>query len=293
MTYGESILCFLTGESPVIATALVLVAALLHATWNTLIKFSGERLLVIACMDSVALLFVLLAVGFVSLPPLDIWPWIIASALFELLYRYLLIQAYRVGDLGLVYPLMRGLSPLVVLALTLVFAGEVLSTQQILGILLIPFGMLCLLWQGGGGDRLPWSMLPVVALIGLCIGCYTFLDGQALRRWSHPLDYLVWLTLISAWPFPLLAMVRKRAAFGLFWRTQWRLGLSVGLCVLLSYALVLWAMQLGSIAEAAALREVSVILVVLFGMRYLKEPFGRPRLIACGLVLIGMFVMKL
>nr|WP_218585878.1 EamA family transporter [Pseudomonas sp. AN3A02] len=283
----------MTGESRVIATALVLVAALLHATWNTLIKFSGERLLVIACMDTVALLFVLLAVGFVSLPPLEIWPWIIASALFELLYRYLLIQAYRVGDLGLVYPLMRGLSPLVVLVLTLVFAGEVLSTQQILGILLIPFGMLCLLWQGGGGERLPWSMLPVVALIGLCIGCYTFLDGQALRRWSHPLDYLVWLTLISAWPFPLLAVVRKRAAFGLFWRTQWRLGLSVGLCVLLSYALVLWAMQLGSIAEAAALREVSVILVVLFGMRYLKEPFGRPRLIACGLVLIGMFVMKL
>ena len=276
-----------------VATVLVLVAALLHATWNTLIKFSGERLLVIACMDTVALLFVVPAVGFVSVPPLDIWPWIIASALFELLYRYLLIQAYRVGDLGLVYPLMRGLSPLVVLALTLVFAGEVLSPQQILGILLIPFGMLCLLWQGGGGDRLPWSMLPVVALIGLCIGCYTFLDGQALRRWSHPLDYLVWLTLISAWPFPLLAVVRKRAAFNLFWRTQWRLGLSVGLCVLLSYALVLWAMQLGSIAEAAALREVSVILVVLFGMRYLKEPFGRPRLIACGLVLIGMFVMKL
>ena len=276
-----------------VATALVLVAALLHATWNTLIKFSGERLLVIACMDSVALLFVVFAVGFVSLPPLDIWPWIIASALFELLYRYLLIQAYRVGDLGLVYPLMRGLSPLVVLVLTLVFAGEVLSTQQILGILLIPFGMVCLLWQGGGGDRLPWSMLPVVLLIGLCIGCYTFLDGQALRRWSHPLDYLVWLTLISAWPFPLLALVRKRAAFSLFWRTQWRLGLSVGLCVLLSYALVLWAMQLGSIAEAAALREVSVILVVLFGMRYLKEPFGRPRLIACGLVLIGMLVMKL
>lgn len=276
-----------------LATVLVLIAALLHATWNTLIKFSGERLLVIACMDSVALLFVLLAVGFVSLPPLEIWPWIIASALFELLYRYLLIQAYRVGDLGLVYPLMRGLSPLVVLALTLVFAGEVLSTQQIVGILLIPFGMLCLLWQGGGGDRLPWSMLPVVALIGLCIGCYTFLDGQALRRWSHPLDYLVWLTLLSAWPFPLLAMVRKRAAFSLFWRTQWRLGLSVGLCVLLSYALVLWAMQLGSIAEAAALREVSVILVVLFGMRYLKEPFGRSRLLACGLVLIGMLVMKL
>ncbi|WP_420232167.1 EamA family transporter [Pseudomonas sp. ABY48] len=275
-----------------LATALVLVAALLHAAWNTLIKFSGERLLVVACMDSVALLFVALALGFVALPPLELWPWILASAAFELLYRYLLIQAYRVGDLGLVYPLMRGLSPLVVLALTFIFAGEALTTQQVIGILLIPFGMLCLLWQGGGGERLPWSMLPVVALIGLCIGCYTFIDGHALRRWSHPLDYLVWVTLLSAWPFPLLALVSKRPAFMLFWREQWRLGLAVGFCVLFSYALVLWAMQLGSIAEAAALREVSVILVVLFGMRYLKEPFGLPRLLACGLVLVGMVVMK-
>ena len=275
-----------------LATALVLVAALLHAAWNTLIKFSAERLLVVACMDSVAMLFVALMLPFVALPPIEIWPWILASAAFELLYRYLLIKAYRVGDLGLVYPLMRGLSPLVVLALTLIFAGEVLTHQQIFGILLIPFGMLCLLWQGGGGARLPWSMLPMVALIGLCIGCYTFIDGQALRRWSHPLDYLVWVTLLSAWPFPLLALVRKRPAFMLFWREQWQLGLAVGFCVLFSYALVLWAMQLGSIAEAAALREISVILVVLFGMRYLKEPFGRPRLLACGLVLIGILVMK-
>ncbi|KJK08996.1 MULTISPECIES: EamA family transporter [Pseudomonas] len=276
-----------------LATSLVLVAALLHATWNTLIKFSGERLLVIASMDVVALVFALVMVGFVQFPPAEVWPWLLASALFEQFYRFLLIQAYRVGDLGLVYPLMRGLSPLVVLALTLTFAGEALSSQQIIGILLIPCGMACLLWQGGGGDRLPWSMLPVVALIGLCIGCYTWFDGQAIRLWSQPLDYLVWLTLLSAWPFPVLASVARRAPFVLFWRLQWRLGLAVGICVLLSYALVLWAMQLGSVAEAAALREVSVILVVLFGMRYLKEPFGGPRLLACALVLIGMLIMKL
>ncbi|MEB0044080.1 MULTISPECIES: EamA family transporter [unclassified Pseudomonas] len=275
-----------------LATTLVLVAALLHATWNTLIKFSAERLLVVACMDSVALLFVAAMLAVVNVPPMDIWPWILASAAFELLYRYLLIQAYRVADLGLVYPLMRGLSPLMVLALTLIFSAEVLTSQQIFAIVLIPFGMLCLLWQGGGGTRLPWSVLPVVALIGLCIGCYTFIDGQALRRWSHPLDYLVWMTLLSAWPFPLLALVSKRPAFMVFWRQQWRLGLAIGLCVLFSYALVLWAMQLGSIAEVAALREISVILVVLFGVYYLKEPFGRPRLLACGLVLVGMLIMK-
>lgn len=276
-----------------VATSLVLVAALLHATWNTLVKFSGERLLMIASMDSVALLFALGMVGFVQPPPAGIWPWLLASAFFELVYRFLLIQAYKVGDLGLVYPLMRGLSPLVVLALTLVFAGEDLSGQQIIGILLIPCGMACLLWRGGGGDRLPWGMLPVVALIGLCIGCYTWLDGQAIRRWAQPLDYLVWLTLACSLPFPVIAGVARRSPFVAFWRTQWKLGLTVGVCVLLSYALVLWAMHLGSVAEAAALREVSVILVVLMGMRYLKEPFGGPRLLACALVLVGMLVMKL
>jgi drug/metabolite transporter (DMT)-like permease len=277
----------------VLATTLVLIAAVLHATWNTLVKFSAERVLVIASMDAVALVCALLLMPFVEIPPAQIWPWMLASAGFELLYRYLLIKAYRVGDLGLVYPLMRGLSPVVVLGLTLLFAAEPLTHRQVIGILLIPCGMAALLWQGGGGDRLPWKLLPVVGLIGLSIGCYTWLDGQALARWGHTLDYLGWLTLISAWPFPLFAVVRQRSAFRHFWQSQWRLGVAVGLCVLASYALVLWAMALGSVAEAAALREVSVILVVLFGMRYLREPFGGSRLLACALVLAGMLVMKL
>lgn len=276
-----------------LATTLVLIAAVLHATWNTLVKFSAERVLVIASMDAVALVCALLLIPFVQIPPAEIWPWMLASAGFELLYRYLLIKAYRVGDLGLVYPLMRGLSPVVVLGLTLLFAAEPLTHRQVIGILLIPCGMAALLWQGGGGDRLPWKLLPVVGVIGLSIGCYTWLDGQALARWGHTLDYLGWLTLISAWPFPLYAVARQRSAFRHFWQSQWRLGVAVGVCVLASYALVLWAMALGSVAEAAALREVSVILVVLFGMRYLREPFGGPRLLACALVLAGMLIMKI
>lgn len=275
------------------ATTLVLLAAVLHAAWNTLVKFSAERWLVVASMDAIAFLAVIPLLPLVSLPPGPIWPWLIASALFELLYRYLLIEAYRSADLGLVYPLMRGLSPLVVLALTLLMGSELLDTYQVLGILLIPCGMACLLWQAGGGERLPWAVLPVVLMIGICIGSYTWIDGQALQRWSRPLDYLVWLTLISAWPFPALAVSGRRRAFACFWQTQWRLGTAVGVCVLASYALVLWAMAAGSVAEAAALRETSVILVVLFGMRYLKEPMGVPRLLACALVVAGIMLMKL
>lgn len=274
-----------------LATSLVLCAAVLHATWNTLVKFSSDRLLVVACMDVVGVLCAILLLPFVSLPPAEVWPWLLGATVLQLLYRVLLIEAYKVGDLGLVYPLMRGLSPLVVLGLTLAFGGEQLSGRQILGILLIPFGMLCLLW-GGGGSRLPWRTLPVVLLIGLCIGGYTWSDGNALKRWPLALDYLVWLTLLSGLPFPLIAVGARTRAFARFWALEWKLGLAVGVCVLASYGLVLWAMQLGSIAEAAALRETSVLLAVLFGMRFLNEPFGLPRLLACGLVLAGMLLME-
>ncbi|WP_371231373.1 EamA family transporter [Pseudomonas sp. QE6] len=275
-----------------LATTLVLLAALLHATWNTLVKFSNDRLLVVACMDMVGLGAALALLPWIAIPPAEVWPWLLAAVSLQLVYRVLLIQAYKVGDLGLVYPLMRGLSPLVVLALTLYFGGEQLTGKQILGILLIPLGMLFLL-KGGGGSKLPWIAYPTVLLMGLCIGSYTWIDGNALKLWPRPLDYLVWLSLLSGLPFPVMAMVGRTRAFAKFWINDWKLGISVGLCVLLSYGLVLWAMQLGSIAEAAALRETSVLLVVLFGMRFLKEPFGLPRLAACSLVLAGMLVMKL
>lgn len=107
-----------------LATSLVLCAAVLHATWNTLVKFSSDRLLVVACMDVVGVLCAILLLPFVSLPPAEVWPWLLGATVLQLLYRVLLIEAYKVGDLGLVYPLMRGLSPLVVLGLTLAFGGE-------------------------------------------------------------------------------------------------------------------------------------------------------------------------
>ncbi len=275
-----------------LATSLVLCAAVLHATWNTLVKFSSDRLLVVACMDVVGVLCAILLLPFVSLRRPNVWPWLLGATVLQLLYRVLLIEAYKVGDLGLVYPLMRGLSPLVVLGLTLAFGGEQLSGRQILGILLIPFGMLCLLWgrrrfaaaladpAGGAADR------PVHRRLHLE-------RRHALKRWPLALDYLVWLTLLSGLPFPLIAVGARTRAFARFWALEWKLGLAVGVCVLASYGLVLWAMQLGSIAEAAALRETSVLLAVLFGMRFLNEPFGLPRLLACGLVLAGMLLMKL
>ncbi|PKG08300.1 EamA family transporter, partial [Pseudomonas aeruginosa] len=99
-----------------------------------------------------------------------------------------------------------------------------------------------------GGSRLPWRTLPVVLLSGLCIGGYTWSDGNALKRWPLALDYLV----LSGLPFPLIAVGARTRAFARLWALAWKPGLAVGVCVLARYRLLLSAMQLGSIAEPAA-----------------------------------------
>lgn len=203
-----------------------------------------------------------------------------------------MIEAYEVGDLGLVYLPVCGLSPLVVLGLTLVFDDEQLSGWQILGILLIPFGMFCLLWDGDG-SCLPWRTLLVVLLIGPCINGYTWSDGNTPKRWLLTLDHLIWPTLLSGLPFPLTAAGARTHAFVRFWALGWKLGLVVGVCVLTSYGLMLWAMQLGLIAEVAALCEASVLLAMLSGMRLLDEPFGLLHLLMYGLMLAGILLMRL
>jgi hypothetical protein len=132
-------------------------------------------------------------------------------------------------------------------------------------------------------------MLPVVALIGLCIGCYTWFDGQAVRLWGKPLDYLVWLTLLSAWPFPLLAGVARRAPFVLFWRPSgawaWRLGVRV---VQLCPGAVGHAPGVGGRGGGVQRDPGGAA-----GHALPQRTFGGPRLLACGLVLAGMLVMKL
>ena len=273
-----------------LATSLVLCAAVLHATWNTLVKFSSDRLLVVACMDVVGVLCAILLLPFVSLPPAEVWPWLLGATVLQLLYRVLLIEAYKVGDLGLVYPLMRGLSPLVVLGLTLAFGGEQLSGRQILGILLIPSACFACSGRrrfaaaladpaGGAADRpvhrrihLERRQRPEALAVGAGL---PGLADAALRP-AVPADR-------SRRANPRL---RPLLGAGVEARPGGR-GLRVGQ---LRPGAVGHAA--GSIAEAAALRETSVLLAVLFGMRFLNEPFGLPRLLACGLVLAGMLLMK-
>lgn len=270
-----------------LATLLVLISAFMHASWNAVVKSSNDRLSAMAMVDIVAFIVALTAVPFVEVPVLEVWGLIMLSVMVNLFYRYFLIQAYHYGDFGQVYPLVRGLPPLLVVIFAAVWLGESLSVQGTLGVVILSLGVLSLL-QVTERWRAPGNALAA----GVCVALYTVIDAQGVRSSQGVLSYLVYFTLVLSVPIPLFAARNRRVALRLHLKEQWRMSVFGGLTYCAAYALVLWAMTLDNVGKIAALRESSVIIGAVIATLLFKESFGRRRLIAAVTVTLGILMIK-
>lgn len=271
-----------------LATTLVLISALMHASWNAVVKASPDRLLTMAAVDIVAFILALLALPWFTPPPLTVWGLIACSVVANLAYRAGLLRAYRMGDFGQVYPLVRGLPPLLVALLACLFLGEKLSSLALVGVVLISTGILSLL-QGRGH----WPATLAALGAGCCVGLYTVIDASGVRQ-SDAVGYMVYFTLALSLLTPAWALARRGPRrIGAHWRSQWRLSVFGGVTYTGAYTLVLVAMAIGSVAQAAALRECSVILAALIARWLFKEPFGTRRILAALTVALGIGLIKL
>ncbi len=271
-------------------TALVLGSALLHASWNAIIKSSREVMLDTALVAAGAGLLALPLAALVPLPAGASWPYLGASAAIHVGYFSTLVAAYRVGDLGHAYPLMRGIAPLLVALFGVVLLDEHPSASVWLGIALISAGILSLgLLQRGRAQRAAtlWALANAAIIAG-----YTLVDGTGARLSGSPAGYVAALFWLQGLLFvTLVAILRQRAAFEYAAR-NWQRGLIGGLFLISAYGIVLWAMTRAPVAAVAALRETSVIFAALLGSLFLKEPFGRQRLFAACAVALGVIALR-
>ena len=275
--------------SPMV-TALVLASALLHAGWNAIIKSSRDVVLDTALVAAAAGILALPLSGITGMPARPSWPYLGASALIHVAYFSTLAAAYRVGDLGHAYPLMRGTAPLLVALFGVAVLNEQPAASMWLGIVLISAGILSLsLLQRGRAHRSATLWALANAAI---IASYTLVDGTGARLSGTPAGYAAALFWLQGLLFiALVAALRGRATLAYFAK-YWRRGLGGGFCLLSAYAIVLWAMTQAPIAAIAALRETSVIFAALLGSILLKERFGRQRLIAACAVALGVFALR-
>ena len=271
-------------------TFAVLGAALLHATWNALLK-SGRDVLLDTALVALAGSVVALPLVFLVAPPEPAaWPYMAISVTVHLGYYTAVAGAYRAGDLSHAYPIMRGVAPLLVAAAGWLWFGELLSPGAWIGVLLICGGVLSLGMAGGGANRKATAWALLSALI-ICV--YTIADGAGVRVSGGAERYVVWLFLFMGLPFGLVVLALKRGAFLRHAARHWWRGIAGATLSGLSYAIALWAMTRAPIATIAALRETSVIFAALIGAWILKEGHLGPRLAGAGAVLAGVIALKL
>jgi len=278
---------------PIEAAALVLVAAFLHASWNALVKAGHDRLVVLAVANATGVVISVMLSPFVLLPLPASWPFLLGSIILHTGYYFFLIRAYRVGDLSHVYPMARGLSPMLVALLAAVFANEIPTPWGMLGVVLACAGIISLAFESGP----PWrgDARPVIYAVGTAvfIAAYTLMDGMGVRRAGDPFSYIVWLMLLDGIPIiTFTAFVRRHqliASIG----GNWRAGCTSGALQFGAYALIIWAMSLGAMASVSALRETSVIFAAIIGVVVLKERVGALRIAAAILVALGIVLMRI
>ena len=273
-------------------TAIVLLAALMHALWNALVKSSPDRLIELTGVNLAAGLAAAVALPFVGFPGRESIPFLAGTMLVHIAYYVLLLLSYARGGLSLVYPIARGSSPIFVAALSGLVVGETLDLMQWLGVGLIAVSIASLAFSGG--LRVLGSRAVLFSLAtGVSIAAYTLIDGAGARVARTPTSYIVCLFIMNA--FPMLAapaLMRRGVALERF-RAQWKTALLGGLFSFLAYGLAIWVMTRGAIALVAALRETSVVLAAVIGATFLHEPFGRFRVIASLGVAAGIIVLRL
>ena len=281
-------------------TFAVLGAALLHASWNALIKAGRDPQLDTALVALAGSVVALPLTLLVEAPARESWPYIFATVLVHIGYYVAMAAAYRLGDLSHAYPIMRGVAPLLVALVGGFWFAERLSASAWAGVLLICGGVLSLAFVGrrkgkdeGAAAHKNAAATTLWALASaVIIAAYTLIDATGVRMSGGAERYVVWLFVFIGLPFGLAVLAMRRRAFLRHAAQHWWRGIAGAVMSGLSYGIALWAMTRAPVALVAALRETSVIFAALMGAWLLKEGHFGPRLAGAATVLAGLIALR-
>jgi drug/metabolite transporter (DMT)-like permease len=271
----------------------VLLAALLHAGWNAVIKSGADKGLDIALFAICAGLIATAGLPFAPHVAVESWPYIVASVALEQIYYLLLVAAYRKGDMSEAYPLMRGIAPLLVAIAGGSLIGESLPLQRWIGVALICSGALSMAFEAHRLRHARSSAAPFAIANAFVIAAYTLIDGIGVRKSAAPAAYTMWIFALGALPILAWVLFFRRSEIVRYARHRLHLGLLGGAATVGSYGLVLSAMTLAPIALVAALRETSILFATVIAVVFLRERIGWMRYLAIALIALGAVTIRL
>lgn len=271
---------------------VVLGSAVLHASWNAVIKGGTDTLIETTIKSVGAGIAVMLVLPFIPLPLPESRPFLAATTCLQFLYNLCIAYAYRDSDLSYAYTTMRGSAPLLTALISVFVLHDPLSATEWAAVVMLSSGVLILAADAIRRGRFSLSTTALAMGSAVIIMGYSLVDGHGVRLAGEAVSYIAWLFFLSMFPISLFTLAVRRGAFFAYVKKRWQYGAMGGLCCLTAYGLTLWAMTRAPIATVAALRETSVVFGMVLAVIFLNEKMTFARTAAVLLVLFGAIVMR-
>ena len=281
---------------PIVAILLLLISAVLHTSWNLLIKQSEDKYIVTWWMVTFGGVFAIAALLFTGLPPRTMWIFALISVCVEATYFITLSYAYHDNDFSLVYPVARGTAPAFLALWSFLFLHEKLTHGGMLGLALIIGGLIIIgvntLMQSHV-TRLHFKGVAVAVFIALLISIYSTIDGAAVKN-GFALPYV--MTMFAFVPLPITPFIFREYSWTrikqALLRQPFRVPLA-GILGVLAYLIAVFSYSIAPVSYAGAVREVSVVFGALTGWWFLKERLGGVRVLGAVIIFVGILVIAL
>jgi drug/metabolite transporter (DMT)-like permease len=266
---------------------LVILSAIAHATWNALVKSAGDRMLTMVALRTTGMMFGLAALPFVDWPAPESWKWLAVTSVVMFAYYALLVRSYGIGDMSVVYPLARGLAPVLTTIAAFVAIGEALSASQVVAVAMISLGIMVLSF-GAGASR---SAVGFALATGVAVATYSFFAGLGVRAAGTVLGFQACLEIVTGFGTFCYGVVVRRADVMAYVRRHGLTGFFAGAVSVLGFLAFLIASTSLPLGPVSAVRETSVIFGAVLGTFVLKEGFGLRRIAAAIMVTVGIVLL--
>ncbi len=270
----------------------VIVAAILHAVWNALVKGGSDKHLNMAAVVIGHVPLAMLILPFVPLPAPASWPYLFTGIAIHFAYQLFLLNSYRIGDLTQVYPIARGTSPLLVAGISVVFLEVHLQPLEMLAILTIGVGILSMSLVRQGDGLRNTQAAKMAFLTGCLIAAYSLVDGLGARLSGTALGFYGWLAVGNGILFAIFTAIKSPGLLRQIPVRAKRAFVIGGSASFTAYALVMWSFTQAPIALVTALRETSIVFALLIGVFFLKERMDLAKVFSTMVTLMGAALLR-
>ncbi len=278
----------------VVTFSIILASAFAHAVMNCALKRQTDPLaatLLLAICGGMVATPLLMVTG---TPDIAAAPFLLASVIIHIFYWSYLGRAFASGEVSVVFPLARGVAPILTLLVAVAFIGEKTSPGELAFIALIVAGIFLVMCSGADTQKLmQQNMIANALIVAVTICLYTVVDGVGTRRSGSAASYVVMLYACNGWVLLAYGLVKQRERLSSALDKGWRTGIVTGAASLAIYGVALWAMTRAPIPLVAALRETSVMFAAILAVLWLREPMRIGRMLGAGVIVAGVAFVKM